>query len=171
MDGALRSFLTPKVKHFHKLGHQFKQHCWVKIGHKMLRLLMVLRAPISVLSFSVLAGIRKRVAEKANLTKALFDRLPAWDKVEDMDFSDASGTNTFAYCNSKRCERLTGSNNRNDPWTNRFHVTGGALEFLVQKEDDGREIIVKIHKTNTVRVERIWIFVDTSSGNNIDIMI
>ena len=137
----------------------------------MLRLLMVLRAPISVMSFSVLAGIRKRVAEKANLTKALFDRLPAWDKVEDMDFSDASGTNTFAYCNSKRCERLTGSNNRNDPWTNRFHVTGGALEFLVQKEDDGREIIVKIHKTNTVHVERIWIFVDTSSGNNIDIMI
>ena len=137
----------------------------------MLRLLMVLRAPISLMSFSVLAGIRKRVAEKANLTKALFDRLPAWDKVEDMDFSDASGTNTFAYCNSKRCERLTGSNNRNDPWTNRFHVTGGALEFLVEKEDDGREIIVKIQKRNTVRVERIWIFVDTSSGNNIDIMI
>ena len=137
----------------------------------MLRLLMVLRAPISVMSFSVLAGIRKRVAEKANLTKVLFDRLPAWDKVEDMYFSDASGTNTFAYCNSKSCELLTESNNRNDPWTNRFHVTGGALEFLVQKEDDGREIIVKIHKRNTVHVERIWIFVDTSSGNNIDIMI
>ena len=114
----------------------------------------------------MLVGIRKRVAEKANLTKVLFDRLPAWDKVKDMYFSDASGTNTFAYCNSKRCERLKVSNNRNDPWTNRFHVTGGALEFLVQKEDDGREIIVKIHKRYTVRVERVWIFIDTSSGNH-----
>ena len=130
---------------------------------------MVLRALISVVSFSVLAGIRKQVAEKANLTKVLFDRLPAFDKVVDMYFSDASGTDTFAYCNSKRCERLTESKNRNDPflnWTNRFHVTGGALEFTVQKEDDGREIIVKIHKRYTVHVERIWIFIDTSSGNN-----
>lgn len=104
-----------------------------------------------------------------NLTKVLFDRLPALDKVVDMYFSDASGTDTFAYCNSKRCERLTESKNGNDPFlngTNHFHVTGGALEFTVQKEDDGREIIVKIHKRYTVHVERIWIFIDTSSGNN-----
>ena len=122
-----------------------------------------------MVSFSMLAGIRKRVAEKANLTKVLFDSLPAWNKVKDMYFSDASGTNTFACCNSKRCERLTVSNNRNDPflnWTKRFHVTGGALEFLVQKEDDGREIIIKIYETYTVHVERIWIFIDTSSGNH-----
>ena len=139
----------------------------------MLRLLMVLRALISVVSFSVFAGIRKRVSEKANLTKVLFDRLSAWDKVEDMEFSDASVTDTFAYCNTKRCERLTVKENGNDSslnWTNRFHVMGGALVLTVQKEDDRREIIVKVHTRHAVHVKRIRILVDTSSGN-IDIVI
>ena len=116
----------------------------------------------------MLAGIRKRVAEKANLTKVLFDRLPAWDEVEDMYFSDASGSETFAYCNTKHCERLTVKENGNDSslnWTNRFHVMGGALVFTVQKEDDRREIIVEVHKKYAVHVKRIRILVDTSSGN------
>ena len=107
---------------------------------------------------------------KANLTKFLQDKLP-WDQVTDLKFTDAN-SNEIAYCNTKQCAK-TVNKNRNDPslnWTNRFDETGGALVLTdIQKADICREIRVEAYSGSNVgkvHLEKIWILVNTFSGNH-----
>ena len=123
-----------------------------------------------VFSFSLYVGIETRMGGKANLTKFLQDKLP-WDQVTDLKFTDAN-SNEIAYCNTKQCTK-TVNKNRNDPslnWTNRFDETGGALVLTdIQKADNCREIRVEVYSGSNVgkvHLEKIWILVNTFSGNH-----
>ena len=124
--------------------------------------------------FSLHVGIHTWIAGKANLTKFLSDKLP-WDQVIDMKFTDANA-NKIAHCNTKQCT-ITVNKNGNDPfinWTKRFDVKGGALVLTdIQKADDGREIRVEVQSGSAlgkVHIEKIWILVNTSSGNHTFVM-
>ena len=108
------------------------------------------------------------------MTKFLSDKLP-WDQVIDMKFTDANA-NKIAHCNTKQCT-ITVNKNGNDPfinWTKRFDVKGGALVLTdIQKADDGREIRVEVQSGSAlgkVHIEKIWILVNTSSGNHTFVM-
>ena len=98
----------------------------------------------------------------------------------DMEFFDVNGTK-FGYCNTEQCttEVKKIANNPKLNWANRFDVTGGALVLTgIQKDDDCREIRVKVHLNSkgksrrasrsnmeSVCIETVWILVNTSLGN------
>ena len=123
-----------------------------------------------IFSFSLYVGIETLMGGKANLTKFLRDKLP-WDQVIDLKFTDAN-SNEIAYCNTWQCTTTVNKNGK-DPslnWTNRFDETDGALVLTdIQKADNCREIRVVAHSgsgVGKVHPEKIWILVNTFSGNH-----